>query len=97
MRIPGSNIAEIREAVRQLSTGRGNSTGSVTLQPSSMSTVVADPRLSIDSVISLMPVTASAATAATSIYITGQDKGTMTINHTLSAATDQTFKYSIRG
>lgn len=75
----------------------GNCTNDFTLTPSVTSTIMTDTRIHPDAVISFMAVTANAATAKPSIWVSDVGKGTATIHHASSANTDQTFRVSIVG
>jgi hypothetical protein len=56
-----------------------------------------DARLSPFSVLTFMPITASAATAHGTIYVTNLNNSTCTINHANTADTDKTFRVGIHG
>ena len=77
--------------------GKLNSTGSITLTASATTTVLADRRLGIDSVISFMPTTANASAGITSLYVSSQGKQTATLTHANNGQTDRTYKYIIIG
>lgn len=77
--------------------GKLNCAGSVTLTANAASTTLNDPRIGAESVILFMPTTANAAAEATSLYITGRDTGTCTINHANDADADKTFDYIVIG
>jgi len=77
--------------------GKLNSTGSITLTASATTTVLADRRLGIDTVMSLMPKTANASAGITSLQVTSQGKQTATLTHANNRQTDRTYKYIILG
>ena len=87
-------LRRIANSVNSLGDGRSNAVGSVTLAESTTTTVVTDPRVGTDSVISLMPTTANAAAEAPHIAV---DAGTFTITHANAATTDRTFSYAVQG
>lgn len=88
-------------SIQQLAAGRSNAVGSVTLTPSSATTVVAtfEGTCAPGSVPILIPSTASAATefGAGSMYISSVGVDTFTITHVNSATADRTFLYVIVG
>lgn len=70
--------------------------GSVTLQTSSTTTTISDPRIvGGKSRITLTPKTANAANAALVLYTSGIIDGTITLSHNSSALSDRTFDYEI--
>ncbi len=75
--------------------GKLRSTGSVTLTAGQATTVVADRRVGIDSVIVFSPMTANAA--GETMYVSATGAGTFTITHQNAASTDRTFNYIIIG
>lgn len=90
-------LVDIRTALSGLANGRSNAIGSVTLTASATTTVVTDSNVSADSVIALMPTTATAVSADTLVYVSAVTDGTFTLTHDNNAAIDRTFKYSIQG
>ena len=99
MKEPAANadLKEIRDAVRQLSRGRSNAVGTVTLSINVTSTVVTAKRiLSAASAVMLAPTTANAAAAlATTYWIASKD--TFTITHANNAQADRTFRWGATG
>jgi hypothetical protein len=77
--------------------GKTNCVAGLTLAAGETSTVMLDARLSAETALSFTPLTASAAVAGASIYVTDRKKGSATINHASDAATDQSFAVSIHG
>jgi hypothetical protein len=76
---------------------KANCAAHLTLEANATSTVMSDPRLSAFSVLTFMPTTATAAIAHGTIYVTGQNNGTATINHATTADLDKTFMVAIHG
>lgn len=76
--------------------GQINAVFQVTLTPSATSTTVIDPRISIQTAPLLVPLTASAAAAASGLYVV-PTAGQAVINHASNPATDQTFAMAILG
>ena len=101
---PGNKeLAEwVREAagiVNSVRSGKLNNVGSVTLTENATTTTLTDPLISLDSHVSLMPTSATAAAAvgsATGVFVTPGD-GTATITHNSTADLDRTFSYAILG
>ena len=92
----GSWIEGLRQLATAININADGQTGSVTLTASAASTTLTDYRITADSVISLTPTTANAATAIATNHITTVI-GSATITHANTATTDRTFKYSITG
>lgn len=93
-----STLPTVTDAINRLLRGQINCTvPAFTLNPNATSTTLTDPRLSPDSHIDFKPVTADAAAAKPSIYVTSQTNGSATINHASSASADQTFSVLIIG
>lgn len=92
------DIVRIVQAIIQLVEGRNNATGVVTLTPGATSTVVNHPNCSVDSAPSLRsPMTANAAAAIPTTYISSVSQGSFTIAHANNAQVDRTFRYSVTG
>lgn len=89
---------EIARTANLAMRGQSNNSFQVTLTPSATSTVITDPRISLQTAVHLSAITASAATALASgsLYVVAAD-GTATIHHPSNAATDQTFAVSLVG
>lgn len=85
--------------IQQLSQGRSNATGTVTLTVDEATTTVADVNCSVDSVPILVPTTANAVAELGNgtIYISAVANGSFTITHANSATTGRTFKYALQG
>lgn len=100
--VPGLNEKDPKNVIRsiqQLSAGRSNAVGLVTLAASATSTTVTDGNCSVDSTISLSPATADAAAALATTFIPVATiaNGSFVISHTSAASTDRTFRYAIAG
>jgi ethanolamine utilization microcompartment shell protein EutS len=98
MNVPGLNetrLAIITQAVREMAEGASNSLGQVTLTPSSATTVVSDPLATSSSHVSLCPLTANAAAALATTYISSRGQGAFTLTHASTATVDRTFSYRI--
>ena len=89
---------QLADGVNLCLRGKINCALDVTLMQNVTSTTIKDYRLSAQSVILLMPTTASAATAYVSgVWVSDQGNGTAKLNHASSAAADQSFKIAILG
>lgn len=77
--------------------GKVNCAADLTLAAAAATTTMTDARLSAFSVLTFMPTTANAATAHSTIYVTGQKTGAATINHANTADVDKTFRVAIHG
>ena len=73
-----------------------NNTGTITLTPSSTTTVLTNAKINSQSVIVLVPKTASAAVSNTTLWIV-PSRGQATLNHTNTMTVDRTFNYAIFG
>ena len=77
--------------------GKANCTLDFTLTPSVTSSTLTDFRIHPGVVISFMPITANAAAAKPSIWVSNVGKGSATIHHASSANADQSFRVSFAG
>lgn len=91
--------AEFARAIRELFWGRSHGIGTVTLRANETTTVVTHPNCGLDSVVSLSPKTAHAATALATTYILASNVtvGQFTITHANTADVDKTFAFALRG
>jgi hypothetical protein len=87
------DISKIVLAVRQLTEGRSNAAGTVTLAANAATTTVAAPNCAASSVVLLFPATAHAAAAAASTYVKSTDisKGQFVVTHPNDADIDKVF------
>ena len=90
-------LRRIANSLNTVLDGKINSTGSVTLQTGSTTTVVSDLRCGGNSRVFLQPTTSNAAAALTSTYISTVGKQTFTITHANNAQTDRTYEYALVG
>lgn len=74
-------------------------TGTFTFTANATSSTLTDPRIGATSQIILTPTTSNGKTAWATHYIAegARVRGAVTITHASNAATDQSFRYSIRG
>ena len=99
--VPGLNatLKAAIQAIQQLSAGRSNATGTVTLKASATSTTVSDPNCATGTVPILVPTTADAAAAVATTFIPTDSiaNGSFVIEHASAASTDRTFLYALHG
>lgn len=90
------NLQVINAAIQQLSKGRSNAIGTVTLNANATQTVVNAPTCVVNSFVFLSPLTQDAANdGATTWTVPGN--GTFTINHANNSRTDRTFGFICLG
>lgn len=92
-----TSVPRIVLAIRDLFAGRSNRTGSFTLRQNQATTTVTASNIGKDSVITLTPTTANAATefGAGTWYISAKAAGSFTVTHVNSATASRTFDYAI--
>jgi len=97
--VPGLNatLRAALQAIQQLSAGRSNGVGSVTLAASATSTTVTDPNCAVGTVPILVPTTADAMGAAFYIPVATIANGSFVIQHASAASVDRTFLYALHG
>jgi ribosomal protein L1 len=85
----------IVDSIIQLTQGRQNSVGDVTLRDGQVTTTVSFPNVSKDSRIFLFPQTANAAAAVPTTYILKANilQKSFTITHANAGTTDRTFSF----
>lgn len=77
--------------------GKLNVVGELTLAPNSAMTTLEDPLITRASSISLMPLSANAATALATLYFEPTASGSVVIHHADNAQTDRRFRYAVMG
>lgn len=90
---PPQSILLLVETLNQVVRGRANNTGTVTLAANETETVVEDNLFESSQVPLLIPTTANAALALTSVYLSAREKGAFTLTHDSTADEDRTFLY----
>ena len=94
----GAHRRKLAQAINRINSGKVNCVLDVTLRANATATPVVDPRIGPTSFLLWMPQTASASAAERAgIFVTGRMKGTATLNHASSTATDQTVSLVILG
>jgi len=81
------------ETINALIDGKLNVTGTVTLTANAASTVVSDNKFESAMVPVFTPMTANAAAAIATTYVSSRDKGSFTLTHANNAQTDRSFAY----
>ena len=93
----GADARTTANVIRNLVDGKSNNTGSITLTANATTSTLTDQRVGANSVIVLMPKSATAASAMTSLFVSARGTGTATLTHDSNAATDRQFEYVIIG
>lgn len=95
------DITRIVQAIIQLVEGRHNAGSNAdrafSLRPGFTTTVVSHPNCSVDSVVLLSPMTANAAAAIPTTYVSLVSQGAFTLTHLNNAQVDRTFRYTVTG
>lgn len=101
VQIPGINatLKAAIQAIQQLSAGRSNAVGSVTLAISATSTTVSDQNCAAGTTPILTATTANAAAALATTYIPKATiaNGSFVIQHASNTQADRTFLYALYG
>jgi hypothetical protein len=103
--VPSLNETDLKKiilAIQQLSSGRSNAVGTVTLATSASTTTVTPNQAGVvasGSVPILVPTTANAATEVGNgtMYVSAVANGSFTITHANSSTTGRTFLWAILG
>jgi len=91
------SIRSLVRVINNIMRGKTNNRGEVTLTAGAASTIVEDINAGGESVIDFMPLTANAAIAKQTMYVSSQGKQTFTITHANNAQVDKSFRYVITG
>jgi hypothetical protein len=94
-----TSLARIVMAIRQLTAGRSNATGSVTLATSVSATTVSAVNCSPKAAVILTPQTAHAASALATTFVAAANvsAGQFIITHASNGQTDRTFFWAAFG
>lgn len=89
----------IVDAINQCADGRHNAGGTVTLRANQTTTTVNHPNCGKDAYVDVFggAMTANAAAAVATSYISSVFQGGFTITHANNAQTDRTFLYKVTG
>jgi hypothetical protein len=88
---------QIAQAVNQQLTGKLNAVLQMTLTASSTTTTVTDKRIGANTYFGFQPLTADAAAALGSLYVSSQANGDATLTHASTASVDRTFNVLLIG
>ena len=91
------DLSRLAQSIRELWEGRGHSSGTVTLTAGATSTTVSAANCGPNSRVLLTALTANAAAALATTYISATTTGSFTITHANNAQTDRTFNYAFKG
>jgi hypothetical protein len=87
------HLWNLTDTANALIDGRSNAVGTFTLTAGATTTDVEDNLFQSDMVPVWSPMTANAAAAVGTTYLSARTKGGFTITHTNNAQTDRTFGY----
>lgn len=94
----GATEREVLTALRELTEGRNNATGTVTLTPSATSTTVSKTTINANGAVFLFPTTAhAAAEVATTYAVITAGGGSFVVTHANNGLADRTFYYVALG
>jgi len=98
MQLPNnlSDERTLRIALEQIVRTIWNTTGTVTLNASTTTTVIANNKVNPNSAISLTPMTANAAAGLATTWVV-PGNGQFVINHASATTANRTYTYSISG
>lgn len=88
---------QVANVLNNVLKGKLNNTGTLTLTANAATTTLTDSRIGANSVISLMPTTANAASAISTTYFGTFLDGSCVITHTNNAQVDKTFSFTVTG
>lgn len=88
---------QLAQSIGDTIQGKLNAVTNVTLAANVTTTTLTDARIGANTFIGFSPLTAHAASAAASLYVSAQQKGSATLTHASSANTDQTFAVLLIG
>lgn len=87
----GSDARGVATVVNLAMRGKVNATAVVTLTPSATTTTLTDDRIGPDTFIGLAPLSAAAAGALSTTFISERHKGGATLTHANGASADRNF------
>jgi len=90
-------LSKIVGAIQELTKGRSNAVGTVTLTASDTTTVVTAMNCGADSYPILIPLTANAAAALATTYVSLVSNGSFTLTHANNSQTDRDFGFVCLG
>ena len=94
----GADNRAVSEVVRGIMDGKTNNTGAITLAVgSATTTIINDERIGYDSIILFMPLSSSAASTLSTLYVSNRTQGTATVTHSANVITDKKYGYIVVG
>lgn len=93
--INGALPQQVSNAINLLIDGKMNAYGAFTLAASTTTTVVTDLRSGPDSIILFTPMTANAAGAVSTTFISTRAKQSFTLTHANNSQSDRTYTYIV--
>lgn len=95
--VSGATVPQMMEAVRRLIRGHGNFVVIVTLTPGTTTTTVTNSYINKNAAPLPVAMTANAAAALATTYVSTVAAGSFTLTHANNAQTDRTFRFAIKG
>lgn len=97
--IPPTGVGprELIETIRSLIIGHGNFVVTATLNAGATTTTVSNVIIISTAAPSLTPMTANAAAALATTYVSSVAPGVITLTHANNAQTDRTFRIAVKG
>lgn len=92
-----SFVSRLFDMLEGLLNGHTRNQGSVTLTANATTTTVDDPAFESHQTILLSPLTANAAAAIGTTYVSARTKGQFVLTHANNAQTDKDFEYTYVG
>jgi hypothetical protein len=86
-----------RTVLNNAMAGKLNVVGEIVLAAGSATTVLNDPLITRASCIMLMPLTANAANALSTIFFDPTGSGAVVMHHANNGQTDRSFRYAVIG
>jgi hypothetical protein len=86
-----------RTVLNNAMSGKLNVAGELVLTAGAATTTLDDPLITRASCVSLMPMTANAASALATLYFDPTGSGSVIIRHANNGQTDRRFRYAIMG
>jgi hypothetical protein len=95
--VDATYTSRVFDTTEALLNGRSRNRGTLTLTANVTSTDVKDARFQSSQSVVLCPMTANAATAVATTYVSARTTGQFTLTHANTATTDRTFEYIFVG
>jgi hypothetical protein len=93
----GADLRRVVETVQMVMRGKFNAVTTLTLAAGVTTTVFIDERIGGESFIGLTPLSANAAAAVPTTWVSARDKGQATITHANTASVDRAYSVLIIG